>query len=67
MTQTYKVRQFSKSFTDRLSQRGELGRVYLYGSSIQIDEDGTIYLVLSSGIRRELTDEEANAISTELT
>ena len=62
----YKIRQFSKDFTNRFPERGELGRVFLYNAVIEVDVDGTAFLVLGSGIRRQLTDEEAEALSEEL-
>ena len=62
----YKIRQFSRDFTNRFPERGELGRVFLYQAVIEVDADGTAFLVLGSGIRRELTPEEEEALSEEL-
>tara|TARA_B100000161_G_scaffold165420_1_gene118226 strand:+ start:367 stop:573 length:207 start_codon:yes stop_codon:yes gene_type:complete len=61
----YKIRHFSTGFTERLPERGRLGRVFLYGTSIQIAADGTAFLVLNSGVRRELTDEANEALQKE--
>ena len=62
----YKLRQFNTGFTERLRERGRLGRVFLYGTTIQVAADGTAFLVLNSGVRRELTDEENEALQVEL-
>ena len=62
----YKIRHFSTGFTERLPERGRLGRVFLYGTSILIAADGTAFLVLNSGVRRELTDEANEALQKEL-
>ena len=62
----YKIRQFSKDFTNRFPERGELGRVFLYNAVIEVDAEGNAFLVLGSGIRRELTDEEYESLSEEL-
>ncbi len=40
--------------------------MFLYGTSIQVEADGTAFLVLNSGVRRELTDEENEALQEEL-
>ena len=62
----YKIRHFSTGFTERLPERGRLGRVFLYGTTIQVAADGTAFLVLNSGVRRELIDEENEALQEEL-
>ena len=62
----YKIRHFSTGFTERFPERGRLGRVFLYGTSIQVAADGTAFLVLNSGVRRELTYEEYEALQEEL-
>ena len=61
----YKIRHFSTGFTERLPERGRLGEVFLYGTSIQVAADGTAFLVLNSGVRRELTDEANEALQKE--
>ena len=63
---TYKIRRFSKSFTDRFPVRGQLGRVFLYGATMEIEDDGTAFLLLGSGVRRELMDEERESLAEEL-